>query len=42
MTKRSAAEQVPTKIGRFTVEPGYDLHSYPNYNQFARLRTADS
>lgn len=36
------AEQVPTKIGRFTVEPGYDLDSNPNYNMLARLRIADS
>ncbi|OXM87833.1 DUF3900 domain-containing protein [Paenibacillus rigui] len=36
------AEQVPTKIGRFAVEPGYDLDSNPNYNMFARLRTAES
>jgi hypothetical protein len=36
------AEQVPTKIGRFTVEPGYDLDSNPNYNGFARLRTAET
>ncbi|WP_159883636.1 DUF3900 domain-containing protein [Paenibacillus puerhi] len=36
------AEQVPTKIGRFLVEPGYDLDSNPNYNLFARLRAADS
>jgi hypothetical protein len=36
------AEQVPTKIGRFVVEPGYDLDSNPNYNLFARLRGAES
>jgi hypothetical protein len=36
------AEQVPTKIGRFAVEPGYDLDSNPNYNLFARLRTAET
>lgn len=35
-----AAEQVPTKIGRFIVEPGHDLTSNPNYNLFQRLRTA--
>ncbi|TVY10065.1 DUF3900 domain-containing protein [Paenibacillus cremeus] len=34
------AEQVPTKIGRFIAEPGYDLDTNPNYNLFARLRTA--
>lgn len=36
------AEQVPTKIGRFAVEPGYDLDSNPNYNLFARLRIAET
>src|SRR4051794_12213638 len=35
-----AYEQVPTKIGRFIVEPGHDLSSNPNYNLFQRLRTA--
>ncbi|KIL36602.1 hypothetical protein SD71_06150 [Cohnella kolymensis] len=35
-----AAEQVPTKIGRFIVEPGHELTSNPNYNLFQRLRTA--
>jgi hypothetical protein len=35
------AEQVPTKIGRFIVEPGHDLTSNPNYNLFQRLRGAD-
>jgi hypothetical protein len=37
-----AFEQVPTKIGRFIVEPGHDLTSNPNYNSFQRLRTAGS
>jgi hypothetical protein len=36
----AASEQVPTKIGRFIVEPGFDLTSNPNYNLFQRLRTA--
>ncbi|CAG7629340.1 DUF3900 domain-containing protein [Paenibacillus allorhizosphaerae] len=36
------AEQVPTKIGMFMTEPGYDLDSNPNYNLFARLRTAST
>jgi hypothetical protein len=36
----AASDQVPTKIGRFIVEPGYDLTSNPNYNLFQRLRTA--
>jgi hypothetical protein len=35
-----AYEQVPTKIGRFIVEPGHDLTSNPNYNLFQRLRKA--
>ncbi|MFC0560961.1 DUF3900 domain-containing protein [Halalkalibacter alkalisediminis] len=36
------SEQVPTKIGRFIVEPGYDLDTNPNYNMFNRIRTAGS
>ncbi|WP_248925669.1 DUF3900 domain-containing protein [Paenibacillus hamazuiensis] len=36
------AEQVPTKIGRFIVEAGYDVDSNPNYNQFNRLREAET
>ncbi len=36
----AASEQVPTKIGRFIVEPGHELTSNPNYNLFQRLRTA--
>jgi len=32
----------PTKIGRFAVEPGYELGSNQNYNLFQRLRDADS
>ncbi|WP_078380391.1 DUF3900 domain-containing protein [Sutcliffiella halmapala] len=35
-------EQVPTKIGRFTVEPGYDLGSNPNYNLFHRIKFAQT
>lgn len=35
-------EQVPTKIGRFIVEPGHDLDSNPNYNLFHRLRFAET
>ncbi|BBI36292.1 DUF3900 domain-containing protein [Cohnella abietis] len=38
----AASEQVPTKIGRFITEPGHDLTSNPNYNQFQRLRTAEN
>ncbi len=37
----AVSENVPTKIGRFIVEPGYDLTSNPNYNLFQRLRTAN-
>ncbi|WEK54013.1 MAG: DUF3900 domain-containing protein [Candidatus Cohnella colombiensis] len=36
-----AYEQVPTKIGRFIVEPGHELSSNPNYNLFQRLRMAE-
>lgn len=36
------SEQVPTKIGRFVVEPGHDLDSNPNYNLFHRTRIADT
>lgn len=36
----AASDNVPTKIGRFVVEPGHDLTSNPNYNLFQRLRTA--
>ncbi|WP_156739210.1 DUF3900 domain-containing protein [Paenibacillus oryzae] len=32
----------PTKIGRFMVEPGYELGSNGNYNLFQRLREADT
>ncbi|QHW29969.1 DUF3900 domain-containing protein [Paenibacillus rhizovicinus] len=35
-------ESAPTKIGKFIVEPGYDLDSNPNYNTFQRLRTSES
>lgn len=35
-------EEVPTKIGRFITEPGYGLDSNPNYNMFARLRSASN
>jgi hypothetical protein len=37
-----SSEQVPTKIGRFIVEPDYDLTSNPNYNLFHRLRSAEN
>ncbi|NJJ40734.1 DUF3900 domain-containing protein [Paenibacillus apii] len=39
--KNPNSEQAPTKIGRFLVEPGYDLDSNPNFNQLTRLRAAD-
>ncbi|NWL90127.1 MULTISPECIES: DUF3900 domain-containing protein [unclassified Paenibacillus] len=39
--KNPAVEQAPTKIGRFIVEPGYELDSNPNFNMFARLRGAE-
>ncbi|MCP8969194.1 DUF3900 domain-containing protein [Ectobacillus ponti] len=35
-------EGVPTKIGRFPVEEGYDLASNPNYNLFQRVRSAET
>lgn len=38
--KNPAAEQAPTKIGRFIVEPDYGLDSNPNFNMFARMRAA--
>lgn len=37
--KHPNSEQAPTKIGRFIVEPGYDVASNPNYSLFHRLRT---
>ncbi|MCL7749410.1 DUF3900 domain-containing protein [Halalkalibacter alkaliphilus] len=36
------SDSVPTKIGRFIVEPGYDLETNPNYNMFHRIRSAGS
>ena len=33
-------DQVPTKLGHFIVEEGYDLESNPNYNLFQRIRSA--
>lgn len=35
-----ASDAVPTKIGRFIVEPGHELSGNPNYNLFQRIRTA--
>ncbi len=34
------SEAVPTKIGRFIVEPGHELTGNPDYNLFQRLRSA--
>ncbi|NEY20779.1 DUF3900 domain-containing protein [Bacillus ginsengihumi] len=36
------SEQVPTKLGHFIVEPGYELDSNPNYNLFSRARFAET
>jgi FMN-dependent NADH-azoreductase len=36
------AEEVPTKLGYFIVEEGHELTSNPNYNQFHRVRIAES
>lgn len=38
--KHPPSEAAPTKIGRFMVEPGYELDSNPNYNMIARCREA--
>ncbi|MNH91631.1 hypothetical protein D3C87_317100 [compost metagenome] len=38
--KNPSAEQAPTKIGTFIVEPGHELDSNPNFNLFTRLRAA--
>ncbi|MFC0211374.1 DUF3900 domain-containing protein [Paenibacillus chartarius] len=40
--RNPVSENVPTKIGRFAVEPGFELDSNPNYNLFRRLRQAES
>ncbi len=34
-------EQAPTKVGRFIVEPGYELAGNPNYALFHRIRYAE-
>ncbi|MFD0711534.1 DUF3900 domain-containing protein [Paenibacillus sp. GCM10027626] len=34
------SESAPTKIGRFIVEPGFELESNPNYNLLQRLRAS--
>lgn len=38
--KNPNSEHSPTKIGRFIVEPGYELSSNPNYNLFLKLQSA--
>lgn len=40
--RHPSTEAAPTKIGRFIVEPGYDLDSNPNYNLLQRLRQAST
>lgn len=40
--KHPRSEQVPTKLGHFVVEPGYELDSNPNYNLFHKALTADT
>ncbi|WP_127505403.1 DUF3900 domain-containing protein [Paenibacillus humicus] len=39
--RNPASESVPTKIGRFRVEPGYEMDSNPDYNLLQRLRSAE-
>ncbi|MEI7024244.1 DUF3900 domain-containing protein [Paenibacillus sp. y28] len=39
--KNPSSESVPTKIGRFIVEPGHELTSNPNYNLLQRIRFAE-
>lgn len=36
-----SSTQVPTKIGRFVVEPGFELAGNPNYALFQRIRFAE-
>lgn len=40
--RNPSTESAPTKVGRFIVEPGYELDSNPNYNLIQRLREADN
>ncbi|WP_284141424.1 MULTISPECIES: DUF3900 domain-containing protein [unclassified Virgibacillus] len=40
--RHAKSVDAPTKIGRFIVEPGHELTSNPNYNQFHRVRFAAS
>ncbi|PYI51882.1 DUF3900 domain-containing protein [Paenibacillus flagellatus] len=39
--KNPSTEQSPTKIGRFIVEPGFELGGNPNYALFQRIRFAE-
>ena len=39
--RHPATDSAPTKIGRFVVEPGYELDSNPNFNTFQRLRHSE-
>lgn len=40
--RHPASEQVPTKLGRFIVEPGFELAGNPNYALFQRIRYAEN
>ncbi|MDF2720450.1 MAG: hypothetical protein K0Q59_125 [Paenibacillus sp.] len=40
--KHPTSEQVPTKLGRFVVEPGFELAGNPNYAMFQRIRFAEN
>ncbi|RXZ77862.1 DUF3900 domain-containing protein [Paenibacillaceae bacterium] len=40
--KNPMTEAAPTKLGRFIVEPGYELSSNPNYNLMQRLIQAEN
>lgn len=40
--KNPLTEQAPTKIGRFIVEPGFELAGNPNYALFQRIRFVES
>lgn len=40
--RNPSTEQTPTKVGRFIVEPGFELAGNPNYALFQRIRFADS
>jgi hypothetical protein len=40
--RHAKSDTVPTKIGRFIVEPGHELTSNPNYNLFHKTRFAEN